>query len=58
MRRMAQERSLSPDLSVDGGVNLSNAQALLSAGANVLVAGSAVFDGASRENVRAFLELL
>ena len=31
------------DLSVDGGVNASNAARVVEAGANVLVAGSAVF---------------
>tara|TARA_R110002126_G_scaffold3263_2_gene18639 strand:- start:71846 stop:72511 length:666 start_codon:yes stop_codon:yes gene_type:complete len=33
------------DLSVDGGVCADNAQGLINAGANVLVAGSAVFKG-------------
>jgi ribulose-phosphate 3-epimerase len=33
------------DLSVDGGINTSNAQGVIDAGANVLVAGSAIFSG-------------
>ena len=38
-----QTRNLRPDIVVDGGVGLQNAQKVLQAGANVLVAGSAVF---------------
>jgi ribulose-phosphate 3-epimerase len=37
------ERNLSPYIEIDGGVGLQNAEALLKAGANVLVAGNAVF---------------
>jgi ribulose-phosphate 3-epimerase len=40
-------------LEVDGGVNASNVRTLLSAGANVLVAGSAVFGGDVQSNVAA-----
>jgi len=36
-------RNLNPHVVVDGGVGLQNAQKVLQAGANVLVAGSAVF---------------
>lgn len=36
-------RNLNPHIVVDGGVGLQNAQKILQAGANVLVAGSAVF---------------
>jgi ribulose-phosphate 3-epimerase len=43
-------------LEVDGGVKLSNVQAIVAAGANVMVAGSAVFGGEHtiRENLAAF----
>lgn len=37
------------DLEVDGGVTTGNAQAIVAAGANVLVAGSAVFQGGKPE---------
>ena len=33
------------DLEVDGGINAENAKTVVEAGANVLVAGSAVFNG-------------
>ena len=41
IREMIGDRPI--DLSVDGGVNASNAARVVEAGANVLVAGSAVF---------------
>ncbi len=45
-------------IQVDGGVTLSNAKEIIEAGANVLVAGSAVFDGkATKENAEAFIKL-
>jgi ribulose-phosphate 3-epimerase len=43
LRAMVQARGLSIDIEVDGGVQPSNAKALVAAGANVLVAGSAIF---------------
>lgn len=43
LRRLCEERQLSVDIQVDGGVTRENAAALQEAGASVLVAGSAVF---------------
>ena len=44
-------------IEVDGGVDVNNAQAIKNAGANVLVAGSAVFkDGQLKENIKAIRE--
>ena len=43
-----------PLIEVDGGVTPDNARALLNAGADVLVAGSAVFRGDVADNVAAF----
>lgn len=40
-----EKRGLDIDLEVDGGVNPENAPRIISAGANVLVAGSATFKG-------------
>ena len=45
-----------PDIEVDGGINLNNLSDVLDAGANIIVAGSAVFNGDISSNVRAFLE--
>lgn len=46
IRKMADDRGLNPWIEVDGGVKGSNAYKVVEAGANSLVAGSAVF-GAS-----------
>ena len=43
IRAEALRRSLSPEIEVDGGINLSTAPLCKAAGAGVLVAGSAVF---------------
>ena len=43
VRKMAEESGFSPDIEVDGGINTENVQSVLDAGANVIVAGSAVF---------------
>ncbi|MCI8853495.1 MAG: ribulose-phosphate 3-epimerase [Lachnospiraceae bacterium] len=58
LRRMITERGLSVDIEVDGGVKLNNLQKVLDAGANVIVAGSAVFSGDVEQNVRDFLEIM
>ena len=44
LRAMIDERNLSTDLQVDGGVSASTAASVVQAGANVLVAGSAVYN--------------
>lgn len=43
LREMAIVRNLDPMIEIDGGVGLHNAERILQAGANVLVAGSSVF---------------
>lgn len=43
LRQEADRRNLNIDIEIDGGVGLQNAEAILKAGANVLVAGSSVF---------------
>lgn len=55
LRRMLDEQGLFADIEVDGGVSAANAKEILAAGANVLVAGSAVFHGDVRANVRRLL---
>lgn len=44
VRRMIDERGLSVDLEVDGGIKVANAKELAVAGVDVFVAGSAIFE--------------
>ncbi|MBR3041748.1 MAG: ribulose-phosphate 3-epimerase [Eubacterium sp.] len=46
------------DIEVDGGIYLDNVKDVLDAGANVIVAGSAIFKGDITENVTNFREKL
>lgn len=57
LRKMIDEKDLTVDIQVDGGVTLDNARTLLEAGANILVAGSAVFKNDAASNVAGFLEI-
>jgi ribulose-phosphate 3-epimerase len=43
LREMIRSRGLSVQIEVDGGVDVTNARALTAAGADILVAGTAVF---------------
>ncbi len=47
LRAMLDERNLSAHIEIDGGVGLQNAEVILQAGADVLVAGSSVFKAAN-----------
>ncbi|MCR5375062.1 MAG: ribulose-phosphate 3-epimerase [Lachnospiraceae bacterium] len=58
LRRMIDDADLEIDIEVDGGACLDNVDEILNAGANVIVAGSAVFKGDAAENVRLFMEHL
>lgn len=48
LSRMCAEHGVSPMIEVDGGISAANAADVCSAGANVLVAGSAIFKAADR----------
>ncbi|SFB04410.1 ribulose-phosphate 3-epimerase [Acetitomaculum ruminis DSM 5522] len=58
LKEMIDDRGLSTDIEVDGGINTNNVKEVIKAGANVIVAGSAVFKGDNRANVKEFLELM
>lgn len=58
IRSMIQEAGLKVDIQVDGGIYLSNVREVLDAGANIIVAGSAVFNGNPAENTKKFMEIL
>ena len=54
IKKMIDERGLSVDIEVDGGIHQSNVDEVLEAGANIIVAGSAVFRGDIKENIKGF----
>lgn len=54
VRHMITQKGLEVDVQVDGGITADNVQTVLEAGANVIVAGSAVFKNSITENVKAF----
>ncbi len=58
VRAMIDAKGLDIDVEVDGGIHLGNVEEAVAAGANVIVAGSAVFKDDIRKNVRAFIEKL
>ena len=58
LRKIVDEQGLKTDIEVDGGVNLSNVGELMDAGANIIVAGSAVFSGDVTENTIRFLNII
>lgn len=52
------EHGLNADVEIDGGVTRDNINMILDAGANVIVAGSAIYHGNILENTRYFTEKL
>ena len=57
LRKIIDERGLKTDIEVDGGVTPDNVETLIHAGANVFVAGSAVYKGDVTANVQRFLQI-
>ena len=58
VKKLIEEQELKVDIEVDGGINLSNVEEVMDAGANIIVEGSAVFNGNIQENVAKFLEVM
>ncbi len=58
LRKMALERGAEIDIEVDGGVNDITIRPALEAGANVFVAGTAVFGGDIEANVKKYLSVM
>lgn len=57
LREILDEKEYDIDIEVDGGIVLDNVRTVLDAGANVIVAGSAIYRGNAEENVKAFKEI-
>lgn len=55
---LRDELGLNYDIEVDGGVNFDNIRDIHEAGANIIVAGSAVFKGNAADNVKKLIELM
>lgn len=58
VKRLRDELNLSYDIEVDGGIDIDNLATVLEAGANVIVAGSAIFRGDAAENVKKFKSIM
>ncbi len=58
LKQLLDEKGLKTDIEVDGGINLSNVREVMEAGANIIVAGSAVFSGNVTENTENFLKII
>ena len=57
LRKMIDESGSHAKIEIDGGVTPKNAEEILLAGADILVAGSAVFKNSISENVKSFSEI-
>lgn len=57
LRSWCDKLGLHTDIQVDGGITPANVRTVLDAGANVIVAGSSVFQGDAAANTRKFLEI-
>lgn len=51
LRKYVAERGINLDIEVDGGINADNIGLCTSAGANIIVAGSAIFKSKKPRNV-------
>ncbi len=58
VRKMLDDRGLDTDIEVDGGIYTSNVADVIKAGANVIVAGSAVYKGDAAANTTELLRLM
>ena len=58
LKKIIDETGNKVDIEIDGGVNIENVEMLMDAGANVIVAGSAIFKGEIEENVYRFLDVM
>ena len=56
-RKMVEASGKDIDIQVDGGITLDNVKEVIEAGANIIVAGSAVFKGDAAANTKAFLDI-
>lgn len=58
LRAFVTDEGLDTDIEVDGGITEGNISDIVKAGANVVVAGSAVFKGNAKENTARLMDLI
>ncbi len=58
LRDLKLSRSLSFNIEIDGGVDLNNLKTILDSGANIIVAGNAIFNGDIEKNTIEFMKVL
>lgn len=58
LKAMIDAADLSVDIQVDGGIYTHNVEQVIEAGANIIVAGSAIFKGDTANNTKEMLEIL
>lgn len=58
LKKRIDGQGLKTDIEVDGGITLENVAEFMDAGANIIVAGSAVFSGDVIENTVRFLNII
>ncbi|MDR0949567.1 MAG: ribulose-phosphate 3-epimerase [Lachnospiraceae bacterium] len=58
LRELLRKKGLETDVEVDGGITKDNVRDVIAAGANVIVAGSAVFGVDTAQNAQKFMQLL
>ena len=58
LKAMIDAEGLRVDIQVDGGIYTHNVEEVIEAGANVIVAGSAIFKGDTANNTQEMLEIL
>lgn len=58
LKELLKEKNLNVDIQVDGGISKDTMDEALNAGANILVMGSAIFNGEAKKNARMYQNLL
>lgn len=54
LKQMVERLGISIDIQVDGGISTANVREVIEAGANVIVAGTSVFNGNIKNNIEEF----
>lgn len=57
-KALVEAKGLNVDIQVDGGIYTHNVEDVIKAGANIIVAGSAIFNGDTKQNTIDMMEIL